>query len=260
MRVNTYEKKKNAANSSQKLFHRNNEKYLKIYYPKFKQQLQAQVPWLRIGGVGSIPSYNYWTVRIWLKRKFCPVISFVPQSLIAPVEGPVLYQLCSLKTRKSVVRVPPLSDIWIWCTIVSFPEGVWTIGIPSTWAILSECCSSRSRVRALWEFALLCTAGKLDFPSIYLKKHYQKWLWNSAFLCGLISMQIFGNTLVNFQEWKGQTKFKLDFSLPLSLSSCFLSFSLFSSLLFLPTSVYLLHFISPINTHMHSQTHTTPIM
>ena len=128
-----------------------------------------------------------------------------------------------LKTRKSIVKVPPLSDIWIWCTIVSFPEGVGTIGTPSAWAILSECCSSRSRVRALWEFALLCTAGKLDFPSICLKKHYQKWLWNSAFLCGLISMQIFGNTS-ELSKMKGANKVQTWFfssSLPFFLPPFF---------------------------------------
>ena len=138
---------------------------------------------------------------------------------------------------------------------MSFPKGVWTTGIPSAWAILSECCSSRSSVRALWEFALLCTAGKLDIPSIYLKKHYQKWLWNSAFLCGLMCMQIFGNALVNFQKLKGQTKFKLDCSLPLSLSSCLLSFSLFSSLLFLPHLCLSLAFYFP---HKHTYAFTDP--
>ena len=62
-------------------------------------------------------------------------------------------------------------------------------------------------------------------------------------------------TLANFQKWKGQTKFKLDFSLPLSLSSCLLSFSLFSSLLFLPHFCLSLAFYFP---HKHTYAFTDP--
>lgn len=165
------------------------------------------------------------------------------------------------KTRKSIERIPPLSDMWIWWTIVSFPEGVQcNYRNPICMIHPGECCSSRSSVRALWEFALLRTAAKLDIPSIYLKKDTSKWLWNSCiFMCGwyLCKYLVHSSELSNERANSSNLIFLLSpFFLPPFFVLIFPSFPSFPS-----PPLFISCILFPTYTHICiSQTHTIPIM